>query len=66
MAAVLLYGNRRRAVIGALSARPLLLEGDDVSLLGATNALQALSGLDEVQRRMQLVVLSRALAKARA
>jgi carbon-monoxide dehydrogenase medium subunit len=66
MAFVLLCGGRRRAVIGALGARPLLLEDDDVSLAGATHSLRALSGLDEVQRRMQLVVLSRALAKAQA
>ena len=42
MAAVLLSGDRRRAVIGALGGKPLLLEGDDVSIAGATVALQAM------------------------
>jgi aerobic carbon-monoxide dehydrogenase medium subunit len=65
MTAVLLSRPRRRAVIGALGGRPLLLEGDAVSIEGATEALHA-SGLDEVQRRMQLVVFARALAKAQA
>jgi aerobic carbon-monoxide dehydrogenase medium subunit len=64
MAAVLLTGNARRAVIGALGGKPLLLEGDAVSIDGATEALHAMSGLDAVQRRMQLVVLGRALARA--
>ena len=66
MAAVLLSGDRRRAVIGALGGRPLLLEGDAVSIEGATGALQAMPGLDEVPRRMQLAVLNRALARAQA
>jgi aerobic carbon-monoxide dehydrogenase medium subunit len=64
MAAVLVCGDRRRAVIGALGGRPLRLEGDAVSIGGAADALQAMSGLDQVQRHMQLVVLGRALAKA--
>jgi carbon-monoxide dehydrogenase medium subunit len=64
MAAVLLRGNRRRAVIGALGGRPLLLEGNAASTDGAADALQAMNGLDQVQRRMQLVVLRRALAGA--
>ena len=66
MAAVLLCGGRRRAVIGALGGRPLLLEGDDVSIDGATRRVAGVSGLDQVQRHMQLAVLRRALAKAQA
>lgn len=63
MAAVLLHGRERRAVIGALGGKPVVLEGDTVSLDGARDALK---GLDDVQRHMQLVVLRRALAKAEA
>lgn len=63
MAAVLLHGDARRAVIGALGSKPLLLEGDDASVEGATRALQA---LEPVQRHMQLSVLRRAFAKAEA
>ena len=66
MAAVLLCGDRRRAVIGALGGRPLLLEGDAASVDGAAVALQAIPGLDHVQRHMQLVLLRRALARAEA
>src|SRR5271166_1556724 len=66
MATVLLCGDRRRAVIGALGGRPLLLEGDAASVEGATSALQAMTGLDQVQRHMQLAVLRRALARAEA
>jgi hypothetical protein len=65
MAAVLVCSDRRRAVIGALGGLPLLLEGDAASAEGAAVALQAISGLDQVQRHMQLVVLGRALAEAR-
>ena len=53
-------------VIGALGGKPLLLEGDAASIDGATRALQALDGLDQVQRHMQLAVLRRALAEAEA
>jgi carbon-monoxide dehydrogenase medium subunit len=63
MAAVLLHGDTRRAVIGALGGRPLLLEGDDASIDGATRALQA---LEPVQRHMQLAVLRRGFAKVEA
>ena len=63
MAAVLLRGDQRRAVIGALSGKPLLLEGQDASVEGAARALAA---LDKVQLHMQLAVLRRALAKAEA
>jgi aerobic carbon-monoxide dehydrogenase medium subunit len=66
MAAVLLWGDRRHAVIGALGGRPLLLEGDAASVDGAAVALQAIPGLDHVQRHMQLVLLRRALARAEA
>jgi carbon-monoxide dehydrogenase medium subunit len=61
MAAVLLRGDRRRAVIGALGGKPLVLEGEDASAEGAARAL---AGLDQVQLHMQLAVLRRALAKA--
>jgi carbon-monoxide dehydrogenase medium subunit len=61
MAAVLLRGDKRRAVIGALGGKPLLLEGEDASAEGAARAL---AGLDQVQLHMELAVLRRALAKA--
>ena len=64
MAAVLLDGTRRRAVIGALGGKPLLLEDDAVSGDGAMRALQNVSALDQVHRHMQLAVFRRALAKA--
>jgi hypothetical protein len=63
MAAVLTAGDTRRAVIGALGGKPLLLEGDAASVDGA---MQALHALDPVLRHMQLTVLRRALAKAQA
>jgi hypothetical protein len=66
MAAVLLSAERRCAVIGALGGKPLLLEGDAASIAGATVALEAMSGLDVVQRRVQLAALRRALARAQA
>jgi carbon-monoxide dehydrogenase medium subunit len=66
MAAVLLSPDRHCAVIGALGGKPLRLENDAVSLTGATRALEAVSKLDPVRRRMQLVVFNRALAKAHA
>jgi carbon-monoxide dehydrogenase medium subunit len=66
MAAVLLDGTRRRAIIGALGGKPLLLEDDDVTNDGAMRALQNVSALDQVHRHMQLAVFRRALAKAQA
>lgn len=63
MAAVLLRGDKRRAVIGALGGKPLLLEGEDASAEGAARAL---TGLDLVQRHMQLAVLRRAAEQAEA
>jgi carbon-monoxide dehydrogenase medium subunit len=66
MAAVLLSGERRRAVIGALGGKPLLLEGNAVAVDGATRSLQAIDTLDQVQRHMQLAVFRRALARAEA
>ena len=63
MAAVLLNGSRCRVVIGALGGKPLLLEGDAATEAGAAHALEA---LEPVQRHMQLAVLRRALAEARA
>jgi carbon-monoxide dehydrogenase medium subunit len=66
MAAVFLAHGRRRAVIGALGGKPVCLQDDAVSPNGAARVLDAISELDPVRRRMQLVVLDRALAKARA
>ena len=63
MAAVLIRGEQRRAVIGAMGGKPLLLEGEVASEAGA---LHALGDLDPVQRHMQITVLRRALAKADA
>ena len=60
---LLLRGDTRRVVIGALGGRPLLLQGDAASMDGAADALRA---LDPVQRHMQLVVLRRAFARAAA
>jgi aerobic carbon-monoxide dehydrogenase medium subunit len=64
MTAVLLTARRRRAVIGALGGKPLLLEGEAVSIDGAARALQAVDGLDQVGRQMQIATLRRALAEA--
>jgi len=61
MAAVLIRGEQRRAVIGALGSKPLLLEGEAASVEGASHALRA---LDPVQRHMQITLLRRALGKA--
>jgi carbon-monoxide dehydrogenase medium subunit len=61
MAAVLIRDGKRRAVIGALGGKPLLLEGEHASIEGAS---QVLLGFDAVQRHMQITVLRRALAKA--
>ena len=64
IAAVCLDRNVRRAVIGALGGKPVLLEGDAVSVEGAKRHLQGMETLDNVQRHMHLTVLHRALAKA--
>ena len=61
MAAVLVRDGKRRALIGALGGKPLLLEDERASVEGASQALQ---GLEVVQRHMQVTVLRRALAKA--
>jgi carbon-monoxide dehydrogenase medium subunit len=66
MAAVLLTAHSRRVVIGALGGKPLVLEGEAASIDGATRALQAMDGLDQVQRHMQLATVRRALAEADA
>ena len=66
MAAVLLTARTRRVVVGALGGKPLLLEREAASIDGAARALQALDGLDQVQRHMQLATLRRALAEADA
>jgi carbon-monoxide dehydrogenase medium subunit len=66
MAAVLLTPHARRAVVGALGGKPLLLEGDAASIDGATRALLDVDGLDDVRRHMQLTTLRRALAEAGA
>jgi carbon-monoxide dehydrogenase medium subunit len=64
MTAILLTARTRRVVIGALGGKPLLLEGEAASIDGATRALQAMDGLDQVQRHMQLATLRRAQAEA--
>lgn len=61
MAAVRLGRSSRRAVIGALGGKPLLLEGEAASEAGAAAAL---AGLDPVARHLQLAVLRRACAEA--
>jgi carbon-monoxide dehydrogenase medium subunit len=66
MAAVLLTAHSGRVVIGALGGKPLVLVDDDASIDGASRALQAIGGLDNVTRHMQLATLRRALAEAGA
>jgi aerobic carbon-monoxide dehydrogenase medium subunit len=66
MAAVLLTTRMRRVVVGALGGKPLLLEREAASIDGAARALEALDGLDHVQRHMQLAIVRRALAEADA
>jgi aerobic carbon-monoxide dehydrogenase medium subunit len=55
----------RRAVIGAVGGPPVVLEGEQVALVAAEDALRD-AGLDAVARRMQAVALRRALAEAAA
>ncbi len=66
MAAALLTAQTCRVVIGALGGKPLLLEGAAASVDGAIHALQAMDGVDQVQRQMQLTTLRRARAEAGA
>jgi carbon-monoxide dehydrogenase medium subunit len=65
MAAVLIDGTLRRAVIGAVGGPPVVLTGADVEPAAVDDALQA-SGLDAIGRHMQAVALRRALARALA
>ena len=55
----------RRAAIGATSGSPAVLEGDQARPEAVEAALAA-SGLDAVGRRMQAVVLERAIDQAGA
>jgi carbon-monoxide dehydrogenase medium subunit len=64
MAAVMISGGSRRAVIGALGGKPLELNGDAASVDGAMRALERFEGIDPVQRHLHLAVLRRALAEA--
>jgi carbon-monoxide dehydrogenase medium subunit len=66
MSAVLCTERTRRVVIGALGGKPLLLQGDSASIDGAIGALQAIDGLDQMQRHMQLATLRQAMAEAGA
>jgi carbon-monoxide dehydrogenase medium subunit len=67
MAAVLVDAARgiRRAIIGAVGAPPVVLEGER-AVPEAVDAALASSGLDAIERRMQAVALKRALAQAAA
>ena len=62
MAAVLIDGSSRRAVIGAVGGRPVVLEGDAAVPEAVDQALLA-SGLDRITRHMQTIALRRALDK---
>ena len=62
MAAVLIDGSCRRAVIGAVGGRPVVLEGDAAVPEAVDQALLA-SGLDRITRHMQTIALRRALDK---
>jgi carbon-monoxide dehydrogenase medium subunit len=63
MAAVLIDGTTRRAVIGAVGGPPIVLSGQDVAPGGVAAALRD-SGLDAVGRHMQGVAFQRALDRA--
>jgi carbon-monoxide dehydrogenase medium subunit len=63
MAAVLIDGPSRRAVIGAVGGRPIVLEGADVASEAVDAALRE-SGLDAIGRHMQGVAFRRALDRA--
>ena len=65
MAAVLDDPGRgvKRAVIGAVGGAPVVLEGESATPEAVEAALSG-SGLDDLERRMQKVALTRALAKA--
>ncbi len=62
MAAVLIDRPLRRAVIGAVGGKPVLLAGDTFSPEAALRE----SGLDAIACRMQCVALTRALDQAAA
>lgn len=66
MAAALLATPVRRLVIGAMGGKPLLLEGAEASIDGASAALDSAPELDAVGRHMQLAMARRALAEAAA
>ncbi len=65
MAAVLIDGQTIRAVIGAMGAAPIVLQGNDVAP-GAVEAVLRDSGLDTISRHMQGVAFRRALDQAAA
>jgi aerobic carbon-monoxide dehydrogenase medium subunit len=65
MAAVLIDGAERRAVIGAVGAKPVVLEGADVAPQAVEAVLDG-TGLDTVGRHMQGVAFRRALDRASA
>jgi aerobic carbon-monoxide dehydrogenase medium subunit len=63
MAAVLIDGASRRAVIGAVGGRPIVLEGAGVAPEAVDAALRD-SGLDAIGRHMQGVAFRRAVDRA--
>jgi carbon-monoxide dehydrogenase medium subunit len=65
MSAVLIDGASRRAVIGAVGGRPIVLEGAEVAPEAVDAALRD-SGLDAIGRHMQVVAFRRALDQASA
>jgi len=65
MAAVLIDGRIRRAVIGAVGGKPVVLTGDQAVPEAVDSALRD-SGLDAVTRHMQSVALRRALDRTAA
>ena len=65
MAAVLIDGTSRRAVIGAVGGPPIVLTGDAAVPASVEAALRD-SGLDAIGRHMQAVALRRALERATA
>jgi carbon-monoxide dehydrogenase medium subunit len=65
MAAVLIDGDQRTAVIGATGGRPVVLHGPDVAPAAVQAALQD-SGLDAIGRHMQGIAFRRATDRAAA